>query len=364
MSLSSKDLLDALRSVTDPVTALPVLPVLKESDLTVTGDAVTIRAEPGYLTDAAGRKALAAHIEAAAKGAGAQQVTLQLNDTIRAHAVQSGLKPIASVKNIIAVASGKGGVGKSTTSANLAIALAQSGARVGILDADIYGPSQPLIMGVSGKPVSNDGKTMEPLRAHGITVNSIGFLIEADSPAIWRGPMVTQALEQLLRQTNWPDLDYLIVDMPPGTGDIALTLAQKVPVVGAIIVTTPQDIALLDARKGLRMFEKMNIPILGVVENMAMHICSNCGHAEAIFGEDGGKRMASELNVPWLGALPLAKSIREQTDSGSPTVASDPDSEAARLYRELAHRVAMGVATLPKDMAGRFPSVVVENLKK
>ncbi len=364
MSLSSKDLLDALRRVTDPVTALPVLPVLKESDLTVAGDAVTIRAEPGYLTDVAGSKALAAQIEAAAKAAGAQQVTLQLNDTIRAHAVQSGLKPIASVKNIIAVASGKGGVGKSTTSANLAIALAQSGARVGILDADIYGPSQPLIMGVSGKPVSNDGKTMEPLRAHGITVNSIGFLIEADSPAIWRGPMVTQALEQLLRQTNWPDLDYLIVDMPPGTGDIALTLAQKVPVVGAIIVTTPQDIALLDARKGLRMFEKMNIPILGVVENMAMHICSNCGHAEAIFGEDGGKRMASELNVPWLGALPLARSIREQTDSGSPTVASDPDSEAARIYRELAHRVAMGVAALPKDMAGRFPSVVVENLKK
>ena len=364
MSLSSKALLDALRSVVDPVTGMPVAPTLKESDITLSETGATVRVEPGYVTSAAAKAALTEQLQAAARQAGAAQLTLQFSDTVRTHAVQSGLKPIAAVKNIIAVASGKGGVGKSTTSANLAIALAQSGARVGILDADIYGPSQPLIMGVSGKPVSNDGKTMEPLRAHGITVNSIGFLIEADSPAIWRGPMVTQALEQLLRQTNWPDLDYLIVDMPPGTGDIALTLAQKVPVVGAIIVTTPQDIALLDARKGLRMFEKMNIPILGIVENMAMHICSHCGHAEAIFGEDGGKHMAQELDVPWLGALPLAKSIRVQTDAGTPTVASDPNSEAAGLYRELARRVAMAVAALPKDMAGRFPSVVVENLKK
>ncbi len=364
MSLSSKTLLDALRSVEDSDTGLAVVPTLKESDITVTGSEALIRVEPGYITDAAGKAALTQQLEEAALSVGAQRVTLQFNDTVKAHAVQSGLKPIPTVKNIIAVASGKGGVGKSTTSANLAIALAQSGARVGILDADIYGPSQPLIMGVSGKPVSNDGKTMEPLRAHGVSVNSIGFLIEADSPAIWRGPMVTQALEQLLRQTNWPDIDYLIVDMPPGTGDIALTLAQKVPVVAAIIVTTPQDIALLDARKGLRMFQKMNIPILGVVENMAMHICSNCGHADAIFGEDGGKRMAAELEVPWLGALPLARSIREQTDAGTPTVVSDAGSEAAKLYRDLARRVAMAVAALPKDMAGRFPSVVVENLKK
>ncbi len=364
MSLSSKILLDALRSVADPVTGLPVVPALKESDITLSGSDAVIRVEPGYVTDAAGKAALSEQLEAAARSVGAQRVTLQFSDAVKAHAVQSGLKPIASVKNIIAVASGKGGVGKSTTSANLAIALAQSGARVGILDADIYGPSQPLIMGVSGKPVSNDGKTMEPLRAHGVSVNSIGFLIDADSPAIWRGPMVTQALEQLLRQTNWPDIDYLIVDMPPGTGDIALTLAQKVPVVAAIIVTTPQDIALLDARKGLRMFQKMNIPILGIVENMAMHICSNCGHAEAIFGEDGGKRMAAELEVPWLGALPLARSIREQTDAGTPSVASDAGSEAAKLYRDLARRVALAVAALPKDMAGRFPSVVVENLKK
>lgn len=363
MSVSSKNLLDALRSVADPVTGMPLVPALKESDITLAGTEATVRLEPGYPLDAAGKAALAEQLDVAAKAAGVQKITLQVSDTIKAHAVQSGLKPIASVKNIIAVASGKGGVGKSTTSANLAIALAQAGARVGVLDADIYGPSQPLIMGVSGKPVSNDGKTMEPLRAHGVMVNSIGFLIDADSPAIWRGPMVTQALEQLLRQTNWPDIDYLIVDMPPGTGDIALTLAQKVPVVGAIIVTTPQDIALLDARKGLRMFQKMNIPILGVVENMAMHICSHCGHAEAIFGEDGGRRMAGELEVPWLGALPLARSIREQTDAGTPTVASDPGSEAAQLYRDVARRVTMAVAALPKDMAGRFPSVVVENLK-
>lgn len=364
MSLSSQTLMEALRSVTDPVTGMPVVPALKESEITLDGQAAQVRIAPGYAMDAARKAAITARLEQAGRQAGAQTLTLQYKDGVVAHAVQAGLKPIESIKNIIAVASGKGGVGKSTTTANLAIALAQSGARVGVLDADIYGPSQPLIMGVSGKPTTKDGKTMDPLRAHGITVNSIGFLIDADAPAIWRGPMVTQALEQLLRQTNWPDVDYLIVDMPPGTGDVALTLAQKVPVVGAIIVTTPQDIALLDARKGLNMFKKMNIPILGVVENMAMHICSNCGHAEAIFGEDGGRKMAEELGVAWLGALPLARHIREQTDAGTPTVAADPDSEAAKLYRDVAQRVAMSVAALPKDMAGRFPSVVVENLKR
>jgi ATP-binding protein involved in chromosome partitioning len=257
------------------------------------------------------------------------------------------------------VASGKGGVGKSTTAVNLALALAADGARVGVLDADIYGPSVPLMLGIDGKPVSHDNKTMEPLTGYGIEANSIGFMIEPDSPMIWRGPMVTQALEQLLRQTNWGDLDYLVVDMPPGTGDVALTLSQKVPVVGAVIVTTPQDVALLDARKGLKMFEKVNVPVLGVVENMAMHVCTHCGHVEHIFGEGGGRRMAEQYGVAWLGSLPLALSIREQADAGTPTVVSQPDSEAAGLYRAIARKLAAAVAALPRDMAGKLPDVVV-----
>jgi len=278
-----------------------------------------------------------------------------------AHAAQRGVKLLSNVKNVIAVASGKGGVGKSTTAVNLALALAAEGAAVGILDADIYGPSQPTMMGISGRPETLDGKTMEPLENHGLQVSSIGFMIDPDEPMVWRGPMVTQALQQLLEQTNWRDLDYLIVDMPPGTGDIQLTLSQKVPVTGAVIVTTPQDIALLDARKGLKMFEKVGIPIIGIVENMSTHICSNCGHTEAIFGQGGGEKMCKDFGVDFLGALPLTMSIREQTDSGRPTVVADPDGAVASVYKEIARKVAVKVAEKAKDMTSKFPSIVVKN---
>jgi ATP-binding protein involved in chromosome partitioning len=266
------------------------------------------------------------------------------------------------VRNIIAIASGKGGVGKSTTAVNLALALQAEGARVGLLDADIYGPSVPLLLGVSVKPTSIDGTKMIPVLGHGLQANSIGFLMSEDTPAIWRGPMVTQALEQLLRQTAWDDLDYLIIDMPPGTGDIALTLAQSVPVVGAVIVTTPQDLALIDARKGLKMFEKVNVPILGIVENMALHICSQCGHAEPIFGQGGARRMATDYQAPWLGSLPLALAIREQADAGRPIVVSNPQSEAAGLYREIALRLAARVSTLPRDLSEKFGTIAIKRV--
>ena len=294
---------------------------------------------------------------------GLEQKTFQINVTTKivAHAVQRGIKIMPNVKNIIAVASGKGGVGKSTTAVNLALALAAEGASVGLLDADIYGPSQPMMMGISARPESLDGKTMEPLQNYGVQVSSIGFMIDPDSPMVWRGPMVTQALQQLLEQTNWRDLDYLIVDMPPGTGDIQLTLSQKVPVTGAVIVTTPQDIALLDARKGLKMFEKVGIPILGIVENMSTHICSNCGHAEAIFGAGGGEKMCSEYGVDFLGGLPLTMAIREQADSGKPTVVADPDGQIAQTYKQIARKVAIKVADKAKDMSSKFPTITVQN---
>jgi len=291
------------------------------------------------------------------------QLEFQVNvaTKIVAHAVQRGIKIMPNVKNIIAVASGKGGVGKSTTAVNLALALAAEGASVGLLDADIYGPSQPMMMGIAARPESLDGKTMEPLQNYGVQVSSIGFMIDPDSPMVWRGPMVTQALQQLLEQTNWRDLDYLIVDMPPGTGDIQLTLSQKVPVTGAVIVTTPQDIALLDARKGLKMFEKVGIPILGIVENMSTHVCSNCGHAEAIFGAGGGEKMCAEYGVDFLGGLPLTMAIREQADSGKPTVVADPDGHIARIYKQIARRVAIKVADKAKDMSSKFPTITVQN---
>ncbi|MCX5589904.1 iron-sulfur cluster carrier protein ApbC [Alcaligenes endophyticus] len=283
---------------------------------------------------------------------------LHLQPHITSHAVQEGQRPLPNVRNIIAVASGKGGVGKSTTSVNLALALHMQGARVGLLDADIYGPSVPIMLGLSGKPKALEGNMMEPLVGHGLQANSIGFIIEENAPAIWRGPMVTQALTQLLTQTLWNNLDYLIIDMPPGTGDIALTLAQKVPVTAAVIVTTPQDLALADAKRGLAMFQKVNIPVLGIVENMSVHICSQCGHEEAIFGQHGGRDMAAEYNVPWLGALPLAMSIRSQTDSGNPTVIAAPDSAEARLYQEIATRVSANISVLPPDTSGQRPKVV------
>jgi len=278
------------------------------------------------------------------------------------HAVQRGVKLVDGVKNIIAVASGKGGVGKSTTAVNLALALAAEGAKVGMLDADIYGPSQPTMLGISGKPVSKDGQSIEPMEGHGIQAMSIGFMIEGDDvPMVWRGPMVTQALDQLLRQTHWDGLDYLIVDLPPGTGDIQLTLAQKVPVTGAVIVTTPQEIALMDARKGLKMFEKVDIKILGIVENMSTHICSRCGHEEHIFGAGGGEKMCADYGVEFLGGLPLDIHIREQTDSGKPTVVADPDGAIARVYKQIARRIAVKVAEMAQDHSAVFPKIVVQN---
>jgi ATP-binding protein involved in chromosome partitioning len=292
---------------------------------------------------------------------GQARLALKLRAQITAHAVQRTLKPLANVKNIVAVASGKGGVGKSTTAANLALAWAAQGAKVGLLDADIYGPSQPLMMGLSGaKPVSDDGKHMTPLRAYGVEVMSIGFMIDQEQPMAWRGPMVTSALTQLLGDTNWGELDYLVVDMPPGTGDIQLTLAQRVPVSGALIVTTPQDIALLDARKGLKMFEKVEVRVLGVVENMSMHVCSQCGHVEHVFGSGGGARMATQYGVQLLGELPLDIRIREDADGGSPTVVAEPDSARAKAYFMMARRTAARLATLNKDYSRAFPKITVE----
>jgi ATP-binding protein involved in chromosome partitioning len=298
-------------------------------------------------------------IAGALKQAGATEVEVAVSSKIVPHTVQRGLKVMPNVRNIVAVYSGKGGVGKSTVAANLALALAAEGARVGMLDADIYGPSQPTMMGISGRPESLDGKTLEPLENYGIQVSSIGFLVDADTPMVWRGPMVTNALQQLLTQTNWKDLDYLVVDMPPGTGDIQLTLAQQVPVTGAVIVTTPQDIALLDAMKGLKMFEKVGVPILGIVENMAVHVCSKCGHAEHIFGEGGAERMARDYDVEVLGSLPLDIRIREQTDSGRPTVVAEPDGSIAVQYKAIARRVAIKISERAKDLSLKMPAIKV-----
>ncbi|MDA9211186.1 iron-sulfur cluster carrier protein ApbC [Methylophilaceae bacterium] len=274
--------------------------------------------------------------------------------------VQQGVNSIKSIKNVIAIASGKGGVGKSSTAANLALALSYEGANVGILDADIYGPSQPQMLGINQKPNSKDGKSMEPLVAHGVQVMSIGFLVDQETPMVWRGPMVTSTLEQLLKETNWDNLDYLIIDLPPGTGDIQLTLAQKIPVTGAIIVTTPQDIALLDARRGLKMFEKVNIPILGIIENMSTHICSNCGHEEYIFGKDGGSKMCLDYKTELLGSLPLDINIREGLDAGKPSIAINPNSDISEIYKKIARKSALKVLDLAEDHSSKFPNIVIQ----
>jgi len=293
---------------------------------------------------------------------GVSRVKVEVQWDVEARSVQPGLSPLAGIRNIVAVASGKGGVGKSTTAVNLALALASEGAKVGILDADIYGPSQPRMLGLSGRrPTTSDGKRIHPLEAFGIACMSIGFLIDEDQPMIWRGPMVTQALQQLLGETNWGDLDYLIVDMPPGTGDIQLTLSQRVPVSGAVIVTTPQDIALLDARKGLRMFEKVKVPVLGIVENMSLHVCSNCGHQEPIFGSGGGERMAEQYGVPLLGNLPLDIHIREEADAGQPSVVADPEGPAARAYLDIARRMASRLAAGGSLPGAKFPTISFED---
>ncbi|HED32621.1 MAG TPA: iron-sulfur cluster carrier protein ApbC [Gammaproteobacteria bacterium] len=292
---------------------------------------------------------------------GIDAVKVDISHDIVAHSVQSSLKPMEGIKNIIAVASGKGGVGKSTTAVNLALALRKEGASVGILDADIYGPSIPRMLGITDRPESEDGKTLSPMMGHGLQAMSIGFMIDDETPMIWRGPMVTQALEQLLVDTQWKDLDYLVIDLPPGTGDVQLTLAQKVPVSGAVIVTTPQDIALLDARKGLKMFEKVEVPVLGIIENMSVHICSECGHAEPIFGQGGGERMSEDYDVDFLGALPLDMSIRTNGDEGTPSVASDENGTVANIYRDIARRTAAKLAAQAKDFSSKFPNIVIEN---
>ncbi len=311
------------------------------------GDSVAVSIDLG-IPLAGVRAEIEAAVTAALAAEGITLARLELSQRITSHAVQPKLSPLPKVRNVIAVGSGKGGVGKSTTAVNLALALAAEGAKVGVLDADIYGPSVPMMLGLSGKPGSPDGKSIEPMRAHGVETMSIGFLVEQDTPMIWRGPMATSALTQLLNDTRWSDLDYLIVDLPPGTGDIQLTLAQKIPVAGAIIVTTPQDIATLDAKKALKMFEKVNVPVLGLVENMAVHVCSNCGHAEHVFGEGGGQRMASQYGVPLLGSLPLQREIREQGDAGVPIVLAQPDSTAAAAYRDAARRIAVALAVRPR----------------
>jgi len=300
-----------------------------------------VEVELGFPAGRYGAELAAALQAAIAATPGAGPAEVRVGWQVRPQAVQGGLQPLPGISNVIAVASGKGGVGKSTTAVNLALALALEGARVGLLDADIYGPSQPRMMGLQGeRPVTRDGRRLEPLEAHGVRVMSIGFLIEEEQPMVWRGPMVTQALTQLLSDTNWGELDYLVVDMPPGTGDIQLTLSQRVPVSGAVIVTTPQDIALLDARKGLRMFQKVAIPVLGVIENMSTHVCSKCGHEEPVFGAGGGARMAEQYGVALLGQLPLDIRIREETDAGRPTVVADPDGPVGRAYLEAARRTA------------------------
>ena len=356
---TTEQLLQALQTVVDPNTGKDFVSTKQLKNLSVEGGNVSFDVELGYPAKSQ-IPALRQALIAAAKGvAGVDNVSANVSSKIIAHAAQRGVALLPQVKNIIAVASGKGGVGKSTTAVNLALALAAEGARVGILDADIYGPSQPMMMGIEGRPESEDGQTMEPLENYGVQVMSIGFLVNQDEAMIWRGPMATQALEQLLRQTNWKDLDYLIVDMPPGTGDIQLTLSQRVPMTGAVIVTTPQDIALLDARKGVAMFEKVGVPILGVVENMAVHVCTQCGHVEHIFGEGGGQRYAAEKSLDYLGALPLNLQIRLQADNGKPTVVSDPDSEVAGIYKAVARQVAIKVAAKAKDFSSKFPSIKI-----
>jgi len=358
-TVTESALREALQRVVDPNTGQDLVSGRQLRSLQVDGADVNVEVELGYPAKSQIPALRAAVIAAARTVPGVGNVSVQIGQKIIAHAVQRGVQLLAQVRNVIAVASGKGGVGKSTTTVNLALALAAEGARVGILDADIYGPSQPMMMGIEARPESVDGQSMEPLENYGVQVISIGFLVDADNPMIWRGPMATQALEQLLRQTNWRDLDYLLVDMPPGTGDIQLTLSQRVPLTGAVIVTTPQDIALLDAKKGLKMFEKVGVPILGVVENMAVYCCPNCGHTEHIFGAEGGKRMAAEYGVDYLGALPLNLSIREQTDAGRPTVVAEPDGEIAGLYRSVARQVAVKVAAKAKDYSGKFPTISI-----
>ncbi|HET6907000.1 MAG TPA: iron-sulfur cluster carrier protein ApbC [Rhodanobacteraceae bacterium] len=360
-SLTESRVRELLAGIADPHTGTDLVEGGAVRAVGVDGDRVAVEIALGYPARSY-HDELSAQVKRTLEAdPGIAQATVSVTTRIVAHKVQDKLTPLPGVKNIIAVASGKGGVGKSTVAANLALALAAEGANVGVLDADIYGPSQPRMFGIEGRPESPDGRTIEPMVNHGVQLMSIGFLVGEDTPMIWRGPMVTQAMTQLLNDTRWRDLDYLVIDLPPGTGDIQLTLAQRVPVAGAVIVTTPQDIALLDAKKGLKMFEKVEVPVLGIVENMATHICSNCGHEEHVFGEGGGERMAQQYHVPLLGSLPLDIRIREQADGGNPTVSAIPDSDIAARYREIARKAAAQLSLQAKNKAIAMPKISVQN---
>ena len=361
MAIAEAQIQTALKDVVDPNTGKDLVAERCVKNIKIVGADVSLDIELGYPAKSQIEAIRKLAIDKLKTLPGIGNVSANVYSKIVAHTVQKGVKLVSGVKNIIAIASGKGGVGKSTTAVNLALALVAEGAKVGILDADIYGPSQPQMLGISGQPESLDGKKLEPMRAYDLQAMSVGFLIDPETPMVWRGPMVTQALTQLLGDTNWQDLDYLIVDLPPGTGDIQLTLAQQVPVTGAIIVTTPQDIALLDARKGLKMFDKVGIPILGIVENMSIHICSKCGNEEYIFGSGGAEKMGKDYEVEVLGHLPLDINIRMQVDGGKPTVVADPDGRVAEIYKSIARRVAIKIADKAKDMTSKFPNIVIQN---
>jgi len=360
-SIEKAEIENLLKNIIDPNVETDLVTARSVKSIDIEGGNVTVCIELGYPAKSFIDGFKQQLVERISGLNGVSSVEVDISVNIVSHTVQNNLKPIANIKNIIAIASGKGGVGKSTTSVNLALALAAEGATVGILDADIYGPSIPTMLGLSGYPESQDNKTMMPKVSYGVQTISIGYLIDADQPMIWRGPMVTNALQQLLNDTNWSGVDYLIVDLPPGTGDIQLTLAQQIPVSGAVIVTTPQDIALIDAQRGLGMFEKVSVPILGVVENMSVHICSNCGHEEAIFGEGGGSAMAEKNKIELLGSLPLNKQIRECADSGRPTVVADPNGRASEIYKEIARKMSAKLALKGKDFSSKFPKIVVQN---
>lgn len=361
MAISELQVQTALKEVIDPATGKDYVSAKAARNIRIDNDKISLDIVLGYPANSVKADITKLVTEKLKTIPGVGGVTVNVSSKIVSHSVQRGVKLVPGIKNIIAVASGKGGVGKSTTAVNLALALAAEGAQVGVLDADIYGPSQPTMLGIHGRPESKDGKSLEPMEGHGLQVMSIGFLVDPETPMVWRGPMVTQALEQLLNDTRWRELDYLVVDLPPGTGDIQLTLAQRVPVTGAVIVTTPQDIALIDARKGLKMFEKVGIPIIGIIENMSIHICSQCGHEETIFGSGGAEKMGKDYSVEFLGALPLDIKIREQADSGNPTVAAAPDSRVSQIYRDIARRVAVKIGEQAQEHSAKFPNIVIQN---
>ena len=359
-TLNEEYLRNLLSHINDPHAGTDIVSLGWLRGVGIDGARVSVDLRAGYPIDGIRESLVRSIGEALEADANIESASINLDWRVMPHSVQGELKPQDQIKNIIAVASGKGGVGKSATAVNLALALRADGARVGILDADIYGPSMPRMMGVSGHP-ETDGNRIIPQLGHGLQVMSIGFLVEEDTPMIWRGPMVTSALQQLLTETNWEGLDYLVIDLPPGTGDIQLTLAQKVPVSGTVIVTTPQDIALLDARKAVQMFRKVDMTVLGIVENMSTHICSNCGHEETIFGSGGGLRMSEEYDIPLLGKLPLAMQIRADLDEGMPTVVSDPDSELTARYREIARNTAAQLSKRPRNLALNLPQINIVN---